>query len=80
LINAIGAHNALMATGAHGVMPTYMWLWNLYMSGKHLRHTFNLIKSVAEDHGPVGKNNRGYHDAAKYEITNNIIIANRKFA
>lgn len=79
LINVIGAHNALMATGAHGIMPTYMWLWNLYMSGKHLRHTFNLIESVAKD-GPVGKNNRSYHDAAKYEIRKNIIIANRKFA
>lgn len=80
LINAIGAHNALMATGAHGIMPTYMWLWNLYMSGKHLRHTFNLMKSIEEDHNPVGKWQRGYHNAAKYEIRNNIIIANRKFA
>ena len=85
LINAIGAHNALMATGAHGIMPTYMWLWNLYMSGKHLRHSFNLMKSVdfiRKDHTReiLAKNERGYHGAAIYEIRNNIIIANRKFA
>ena len=85
LINAIGAHNALMATGAHGIMPTYMWLWNLYMSGKHLRHSFNLMKSVdfiRKDHTRemLAKNERGYHGAAVYEIRNNIIIANRKFA
>lgn len=85
LINAIGAHNALMATGAHGIMPTYMWLWNLYMSGKHLRHSFNLMKSVdfiRKDHTRemLAKNERGYHGAAIYEIRNNIIIANRKYA
>lgn len=85
LINVIGAHNALMATGAHGIMPTYMWLWNLYMSGKHLRHTFNLMKSIdfiRKDHTRemLAKNERGYHGAAIYEIRNNIIIANRKFA
>lgn len=85
LINAIGAHNALMATGAHGIMPTYMWLWNLYMSGKHLRHSFNLMKSIdfiRKDHTceMLAKNERGYHGAAIYEIRNNIIIANRKYA
>lgn len=85
LISVIGAYNALMATGAHGITPTYMWLWNLYMSNKHLRHTFNLmetVESIMKDHTRVmlNKNERGYRGAAIYTVRNNIIIANRKFA
>ena len=85
LINVIGAHNALMGTGAHGIIPTYMWLWNLYMSGKHIRHSFNLMQSVdkiRKDHTRemLAKNERSYHNAAIYQVRNNIIIANRKFA
>ena len=78
LISAIGAHNALMATGAHGITPTYLWLWNLYMSGKHLRHTFNLMESMSENGELIGKNNRSYHEGAKYTVRNNIVIANYK--
>ena len=78
LISVIGAHNALMATGTHGITPTYLWLWNLYMSGKHLRHTFNLMESMSENNELIGKNNRGYNEAAKYTVRNNIVIANYK--
>lgn len=83
LINIIGAHNALMATGAHGFTSTYLWLYNLYTSGKHIRHSFNLMQSVdriRKDHTRemLAKNERGFHDAAIYQVRNNIIIANYK--
>lgn len=83
LINAIGAYNGLMATGSHGITPTYMWLWNLYMSGKHLRHTFNLMESVDSIRKDgmrtmLAKNERSFHNAAIYTVRNNIVIANRK--
>lgn len=81
LISAIGPYNALMATGTYGITPTYKWLWSVYMSGKHLRHTFNLmesIKSISKDHTRtmLAKNERGYHNAAIYSVRNNIIVAN----
>ena len=46
LINVIGVYNALMSTSSQGIVPTYIWLQQLYMSGYQIQHSLNIRDSV----------------------------------
>lgn len=66
LINIIGAHNAIIASGSH-MGPTYQWLANLYNNSNTIRHADNLKSSIGSRSGEEW--------GRKYIVRNNLIIA-----
>ena len=66
LINILGVYNGIVATGDE-IMPTYVWLANLYNSFRTIRHASSLITSTVSASSGV-----------KYDVHNKLIIAKTK--
>ena len=66
LINIIGVYNGIISTG-NEMMPTYLWLEQLYNSFRTIRHSIDL-----------GSSKESASSGAKYSVHNKLVISKVK--